>query len=800
MIYEAVDTKAIVGLLLLNPDEFATVNQRLGREKGDLALAEMSDRLLSVLRSDDLVFRYAGAMFALILPNTNRADIHILTEKIHKGLSGDYLGKSVQLTFSVGAALYQTESHDNLHENVHTLVKQADQALNLARLSGGGNSIIWDEENVDSSVLSLNRLGNIFTSESEKDYRNMLLLWDTLAVISISSDTRQIAVEFIERVKQTLKPYRIGLFEEKKETPLHPLATRYGQNMTQESPAEEWHLTKEQKKLLRTVKQGQRTERFRYSEHYNNEQTEIVAYGFPLLVRDQLIGYLYIDGSDKTFTLDTSDLVFINALTRQLALALDRSALHQRWKEEKEKESRILKQEVRELRHAIHSAKLIYCSEQMQSLLDTVGSVASTDVTILINGESGTGKEMVARTIHEQSLRKNKPLITVDCGAIAYTLMESELFGHVKGAYTGAQGASQGKILQAEGGTLFLDEIGELPLDVQAKLLRFVQEKEINPVGGGKTRRVDVRIIAATNKDLAEEVTEGRFRGDLYYRLNVITIKAPALRERPDDIIPLARHFLEKFSVQYEKGMLHLNNEAEKALLTYQWPGNIRELQNIIMRAAVLSKHESIGLDVLNLNPVFLSPSTENLGNNEPPALSASVQKIIPVGGVTLTKQHSQATKLPQAEIKTDIWESLRHKLNSKIKLLLGAEQVFAIPMGRWLTEDLILEADRIEKGVARRASLRLGIAETTFRRQLDKLKQTEQAGLLSRTEDWKNIQPLLVELVNQSNEFPAQNIIDQVRTTLLQGIIELIPNDKQLGSALMGVTLPTYHRWLDKL
>jgi len=792
-ISEAVNKKTSVGLLLLNPDEFVTINQRLGREQGDLALTEISDKLLSILRSDDLVFRYVGAIFALILPKANLNDINILTEKIHKGLSGNYLQGSAQLTFSVGVSILPPESHNNLQDDVLNLVKQADQALNLAKLSGGSHTIVWDEENIDSSVLSLDRLGNIFTSESEKDYRNMLLLWDTLAVISKASDSQQIAVEFIERVKQTLKPYRIGLFEDNKINPLHTLATRYGVDSAKDPLTVEWSLTIEQKRLLETVKQGRRTERIRDLDKENNEQTGIVAYGFPLLVREEVIGYLYIDGPEASFTLDTSDLVFLNALTRQLALAFDRSALQLRWKEEKEKESRILKQEVRELRQAIHSAKLIYCSEQMHALLDTLSSVAPTDVTILINGESGTGKEMLAQAIHEKSLRNKNPLITVDCGAIAYSLMESELFGHVKGAYTGAQGASQGKIVQAEGGTLFLDEVGELPLDVQAKLLRFVQEKEINPVGGGKTKRVDVRIIAATNKDLAEEVAAGRFRGDLYYRLNVITLKAPALRDRPDDIIPLARYFLEKFAVQYGKGVLHLSDETERAILAYQWPGNIRELQNTIMRAAVLSKKESIELDLLNLNPGFLSVSSATLGFKE--------QKTVPIGGVTLTATElPQSTEVPMLEGSNDIWTSLRENLSLKIKSILEANQVIAVPMGRWLTEDLILEADKIEKGVARRASVRLGIAETTFRRQLDKLKQTEQAGLLSRTADWDDIQPLLVELLTQIDEATSQNMIDEVRTLLMLQVIKLIPKDKVLCSALMGVTLPTFHKWLDKI
>ncbi len=790
MLSKAVHSNSDVGLIFINPDEFVTINQRFGWSQGDLILTEIAKKLQSFLRVDDLVFRYGGAIFALILPTTNIKEINIVSEKIRSGLSGHYSNISTKLTFSIGTAIHQPESEAKINDCVHNLIRQADQALNIAKLSGGGKSIVWDQDNTDSSILNLKRLGNIFTSESEKDYRNMLLLWDTIAVISNTYDAQKIAVDFVERVKLTLKPFRIGLFEEKNDSSVQPLVTRFGQ----EKDNKEWQLSKVQTQLIKSVKQTKRTERIRFTEksHVNKQQIEFVAYGFPLLARDQSIGYFYIDGAENNFAIGSSDLAFLNALTLQLAVALDRAALESRAKEEKERESLLLKQEVRELRQVIHSAKLIYRSTEMQSLLETLSSVAPTDVTILVNGESGTGKEMLARAIHEQSRRNNKPLITVDCGAIAISLIEAELFGHVKGAYTGAQGASPGRILQAEGGTLFLDEIGELPLDVQAKLLRFVQEKEITPVGGGKTRKVDVRIVAATNRDLAEEVAAGRFRGDLYYRLQVITLLAPPLRERPDDIIPLARYFLEKFAVQYEKGMLHLTDEAEQALLAYPWPGNIRELQNTIMRTAVISKKDSIDVDILNLKPSVLSQSKENSHND-----STANSLPLHLGGVIIPTQ--KPIELAETNTCAEIWEQLRHVLIKKLQLVLQADSTVAIPLGRWLTEDLVLEADRFDSGVARRASIRLGIPETTFRRQLVKLKQAEQAGVLSRTADWMNIKPLLAELITNAEENASENMLEQMRAMLLEEIFKLIPKDKTLGSALMGVTLPTYQRWLDK-
>ena len=796
---EAGYAPSVVGLILINPDEFAAINQRLGRDKGDQTLTEVGERLFSLLRRNDLVFRYGGAMFALILQNTTKLKVTMLINKIRSTLTGTYLNAAARLNFSVGAAIHEADSNDDLHESILKLVKQADQALNLAKVSGGGKSIIWDKTNANDSVLSLDRLGNIFTSETEKDYRNMLLLWDTIAIISAGTDAQIIASQFIERVKHTLKPFRIGLFEEKNETTLRPLVTSYGEETGLEIPGPEWILSTKQKKLLDAIKQGSKTERIRFLDKskVNRKEIKFVAYGFSLLVKDQIIGYLYIDGPDKIFTLDSSDLAFLTALSSQLAMALDRAALTLLWQEEKEKESRLLRQEVRQLRQVLHSAKFIYRSEQMQSLLEMLSSVAPTDVTILITGESGTGKEMLARAIHEQSQRKNKPLITVDCGAIAHTLIEAELFGYEKGAYTGAENSSPGRIMQSEGGSLFLDEIGELPLDVQAKLLRFVQEKEICPVGGGKTKTVDVRIIAATNRDLTEEVAAGRFRGDLYYRLQVITLKAPPLRERTDDIIPLARHFLEKFAVQYEKGVLNLSVEAETALLAYPWPGNIRELQNTIIRAVVIAKKESIGMEELNLNLRGLSKPAETFHHPGHQVFSSLTYNAMPVGGVQLTDQQLVAGQ-SQMETSKDICKRLRESLITMIQTVLEADQ--AVPLGRWLTEDLVLAADRIEKGVARRAALRLGLAETTFRRQLEKLKRAEQAGVLSRTPDWANIRPILNEFAASADEIASENMIEQIRTMLLQEIIKRIPKDKSTGSALMGISLPTYQRRLESL
>jgi sigma-54 dependent transcriptional regulator, flagellar regulatory protein len=226
----------------------------------------------------------------------------------------------------------------------------------------------------------------------------------------------------------------------------------------------------------------------------------------------------------------------------------------------------------------------------MRGVLDVLDRVAGASCTVLVTGESGTGKELAVAALHDASPRAKRPLVAVNCGAIAENLVESELFGHARGAFTGAISARQGLVASAEGGTLFLDEVGELPLAVQVKLLRLLQQREYTPVGESRALKADVRIVAATNRDLAREVKAGRFREDLYYRLNVIHVRLPALRERRSDIIPLARHFLRQTAERVGRpDVERFSIEAETRLAGRDWQGNVRELENVVERAVLLS-------------------------------------------------------------------------------------------------------------------------------------------------------------------------------------------------------------------
>jgi len=269
----------------------------------------------------------------------------------------------------------------------------------------------------------------------------------------------------------------------------------------------------------------------------------------------------------------------------ELRLAMERAMDHSHLKEE----NRLLRET---LGARFDQRNIIGRSSAMAKLMETVAQVAPTEATVLITGESGTGKELISGAIHFNSPRKTGPFVKINCAALTETLLESELFGHEKGAFTGAHRRKEGRFLLADGGSLFLDEVSEMSLAMQVKLLRVLQEREITRVGGEEVIKADVRVITATNKDLIQEIEESRFREDLYYRLNVVTLNVPPLREREEDISLLAQHFLKVFAEKNHKIIKGLTPQAMDRLLKYEWPGNVRELMNAIERAVVLSRSE----------------------------------------------------------------------------------------------------------------------------------------------------------------------------------------------------------------
>jgi formate hydrogenlyase transcriptional activator len=320
----------------------------------------------------------------------------------------------------------------------------------------------------------------------------------------------------------------------------------------------------------------------------------------PLISRNRAIGVLVL-GRLRDDAFSQADISFLTQVANQIALAVENALAYREIRELKEQLSKEKLYLEDEIRTEMNFAQIIGNSASLRKVLKHVETVAPTDSTVLIYGETGTGKELIARAIHDLSPRRSKPFVKLNCAAIPTGLLESELFGHEKGAFTGAIAQRIGRFEVADGGTIFLDEIGEIPLELQTKLLRVLQEREFERLGSSRTLRTDARLIAATNRDLETMVSEQRFRSDLFFRLNVFPIYVPPLRERQGDIPLLVRHFTQQFSRRMNKVMETIPSAAMDALSRYYWPGNIRELQNVIERAVIVSAGPALSVDMADL-------------------------------------------------------------------------------------------------------------------------------------------------------------------------------------------------------
>lgn len=343
-----------------------------------------------------------------------------------------------------------------------------------------------------------------------------------------------------------------------------------------------------------------------------------------------ITGYGTVESAVEAIRAGAFDFLTKPLIDQELEIAIDRALNQQKVIEENIN----LKAQL-DMRFGMEN--IVGHDHRMLRIYDMVDSIADTKATVLITGESGTGKSLIARAIHRRSARRNMPFVEIACGALPETLLESELFGHAAGAFTGAIGEKMGKFMQSEGGTIFLDEIGTASASMQVKLLRILQDFEFEQVGGTKTFSVDTRVILATNDDLSKAVAEGRFRQDLFYRVNVINIDLPPLRERISDIPMLAQHFLEQVCADAGKNVNGISEQAMAALQRFNWPGNVRELQNVMERAVLLGKGDIVEFD--DLPPAFVS---------------AGSIPVAPVGDRTL----KQALSGPERQIILDVLET----------------------------------------------------------------------------------------------------------------------------------------------
>jgi len=753
------------GLIFVNPDGFDVVNQRFGRDEGDAAIREIGERLRATARSSDFAFRYGAAVFGLLMPSASLESLRTVADKLHAALTAEpFLQGSVPLDFSLGAALHEQVADATVEDHSAQLIRRADRALNAAKLGGGGRLVAWTPELSSADVSQFDQLNGIYTANPARDYRNMLLLWETVGIVASHDDVDTLVAKVLEKLAGSFGNATLGFFWCARGGGRgHGMLLRSEQSDHVERVADP-AFDRERSSLFDEALREKRT----VTAALPSDGATLRACVMPLAAGEQPLGFFYLEWHEDRLDVGPADLDFLSALAKQLTIALDRARLVELEKLRQEQEKKLLLDELSELQKALQHSQLVCRSPSMESVLESARRVAPTDMTVLLNGESGTGKELLARTLHQLSARRDKPLVVVDCAAIATTLIDSELFGHERGAYTGAERRTTGRLLEADGGTILLDEIGELPLEVQSKMLRFVQEKQFTPVGSSQPQTVDVRVIAVTNRDLVSEVAAGRFREDLYHRLNVVQLVVPPLRERPEDILPLAKHFLEQFSIQYRKRVHRLSEEAEACLMAYAWPGNVRELQNRMMRAVVLCEGDEI------------EPAEVRLETSDPELMDRP--------------EMAPPESAPAGTLAEGGPDEVRLALCAQIDAAMR-KGAFPPPIGKWVGEDLILEAYHLSGDTASQAAALLAIPETTFRRKLNKALARTGSGLSPRPDGWAPLRAAISALMRTGNPAGA-DLLEQVRLILLEEVAAKLPRDVKRASALMGVSEPTYQRW----
>ncbi len=768
-------------LILLEIDNFSLLRRQLGSNSADALLRETAKLTRSAVRKNDGVFRYTDSIFAITADVVDDAAPQVIKKvsAAWKELAckDDYIGLTCSISFGL----------PNNAESVQHFLLSVEHALTVVKEQGGNQVLEADPAFALDHVNPSQATGGVFTSDPMKDYRNSRILWRATSLIATETSANGLSRAFANLLQDMLSLDDIDVLTQSD----GELCSTLHDNRRPLTPA-----------MNALVQHAIDRQSIQQS---TPENLEPQALALPLLSRNQLIGALLIVTEES---LDDSDTVFLKAIADQIAGALDRIDLAATQELLSARESASLRAEIRELKEHSHISKpipVIAVSKAMQDVLAYIDKIAPTTASVLIMGESGAGKEVMAKAIVAASNRSDAPFITVDCSAITHSLIDSELFGRVKGAFTGADDASPGRIAEAHGGTLFLDEIGELPMDVQAKLLRFVQEKELIAVGDTRRRHIDTRIVCATNRDLLLESRQGRFRSDLYYRLQVLQVTVPPLRERQADIYALVSHFIERYSEQFGKTITGLTEAAWQKVTQYQWPGNVRELQNAIVRATLTAEDECIDTVDLQFGEELPSPAQSVFSNEQQASdhysQAASSQPLrASAHNESPTKRPTENPAIAASLEPADDWATLQSLLSGQVAALLNESRLEA-PVGRWLADTVVLTAAQVSGGVARQAARLLGVPETTLRRQLNKARQNEENPFQLMSRQWLTSLPALTELLQRlmRGDDNDTEFSERCQALLLQEVANHIGDDRKTGATLMGITPPTYARWIQK-
>ena len=693
---------ATLGPEALTPSESALCQMLLSVEGSATPklMAQLAQHLDSSLRATDVLSVFADSLISVSMPYTSIAEANQIAESLRHELS-HILFDGRTLDLSIGLAHSTAGDQQPLE-----LFRRAAEALDRARETGGIK--IWEDGRTQGRSSEI---------PTERDYYQLILLWNVMNVVSRSGDIESMGQSVCRHMLQTLGLQVVAMITRQQQS----IATLAG-------------VSADQGDLTSIAELGLSESEFHLVETFFGDYAGDAQYQQTYLFHISHDVVLFLRANQE---IAAREVDFLRTLVGYFASGV----------------ARLSPLETLDAELPIEERTLVHRSPQMASILESAKLVAPTDATVLVVGESGTGKELLARNIHDLSPRKDKPFIIVDCGAVVDNLIESELFGHERGAFTGADRKFSGRLKEAEGGTVLLDEIGELPLTVQVKLLRFVQDREVAAVGSASYEHVDTRVIAATNRDLKSMVDRGLFREDLYYRLNVFTIESPSLRERPDDVLLLARHYLALYAAQYGKGTMEFTPDAEQALMQHAWPGNVRELMNLVNRSVIVSKENRVN----NIH-LGLFPDTQQ-------------EAVIPTTDRGLAEQ---------VEVLVD----------------LSLQQRPAIPpIGQWLEDDLICNQLETHGGVLSQVATNLGVPESTLRRKVSKIKEVYGDTAPNRLKSWIDSTLMFSELTRLSLDRNVA-VLDLAQQVLVTEI-ERRKLPRQEAAKLLGVSIPTYRRYL---
>ncbi len=616
---------APLGLVLVQVDAFDEISRERGRRFGDEVVRTVAARVRRELREGDLGFRSGPDKLALVLPSTDEAGTVAVAERVRRAAAAP--GEPA-IAASVGAAVFPAHA-DRRAE----LLKKADQALVIARQEGGDRVRAW-HRGISRYALRSDKLAGILTGDPERDARNVLLLLDAIAVVNAIHERGPLLSAILDMMVELAGAERGAVFLPDPEEPAR-LGVALAQDATKRPIAFADYPEGVVAKVARTRLPVGLLDYLGEDDPAVEERVRELRLRrvvcIPLVVKETLAGVIYVDGRSAAGEMVEADLVFAQALARELGIAIENARLaeeNERSRREVEDLNRKLARKLRKQAHELEEVrgvlevelhtkysydKLIGKTPKMQEIYRLLDRITPTEVPVLIQGESGTGKELVARAIHYNGGRRRKRFVSVNCAALAPTLLESELFGHVKGAFTGADRDKPGLFEQADGGTLFVDEVQDMSPQLQRELLRVLQEKEVRRVGGKDVIPVDVRVIGATNRSLPDLMRRGLFREDLYYRLNVVAIELPPLRERKEDVPLLVERHLSDLCEATGRPPTALDRGAWRKLLRHDWPGNVRELHNVLERTLLLVDGDTIREEDLDLEgaPLSAVPSSQ---------------------------------------------------------------------------------------------------------------------------------------------------------------------------------------------